>query len=217
MMETADKPTDHSRETPDQITASGPPNENGPAESSGMSPRKIILLALGLILAVVFSGWITERRYHVSSDYALDGQLSAKPIGELAPDFKLTAIGGNVIKLSDYRGRTVIVAFWASWCVPCIVEMPMLVDFYRKQSGNVALLAVSMDDSAGDAKAYADHNHLPFPVLFDAKGRVAEGYAVDGIPSLFVVDRSGVVRAHHEGLISSLDTVLKAEVEASGK
>jgi cytochrome c biogenesis protein CcmG, thiol:disulfide interchange protein DsbE len=179
-----------------------------------MSPRKTLLLALGSILVIVFSGWITERRRVMSAGDTVDGQLSVQSIGQPAPDFTLQAVDGRRVRLSDYRGRTVIVAFWASWCGPCLFEMPTLVDFYRQQKGNVALLAVSMDDTEDDAKAYAGHNHLPFPVLFDGKQRVAGAYAVEGIPALFVVDPGGRVTAQHEGLIPSLNTVLAADVEA---
>lgn len=180
-----------------------------------MKPRKILLLALGVILVVILSGWLTERRLMVSADDSVEGQLSTRPIGQPAPDFSLKTIDGHRVRLSDYRGRPVVVAFWASWCAPCMVEMPTLVDFYRREGGKVQLLAVSMDDTVDDAKAYADHNHLPFPVLFDGKGQVSGGYAVDAIPAVFVVDPGGRIRGHHEGLISSLDTVLAGEVSAS--
>jgi peroxiredoxin len=180
-----------------------------------MSPRKTLLLALGSILIVVFSGWITERHRVMSADDAIDGQLTAQPIGQPAPNFALRSVDGSHVRLSDYHGKPVIVAFWATWCGPCLFEMPTLVNFYREQKDNIALLAVSMDDTEEDARIYADHNRLPFPVLFDGKQRVASAYAVEGIPAVFVVDPDGTITAHHEGLISSLDTVLAAEVSAS--
>jgi peroxiredoxin len=179
-----------------------------------MKPRKILLLALGLILVAVFSGWLTERRL-TSAEDMIDGQLGFQPLGEPAPNFSLKSTDGREVRLADYHGRSVIVAFWATWCLPCMAEMPELVSFYKKQDGKVALLAVSMDDTFDDAKGYARYNHLPFPVLFDSKARVADGYGVQGIPALFVVDAGGTVSAHHQGLISSLDAVLTADVEAS--
>jgi len=179
-----------------------------------MSPRKILLLALGSILIAVFSGWVTERHRLMSED-TVDGQLTAQPLGQPAPDFSLKTVDGREVKLSDYRGRRVIVAFWASWCGPCLFEMPTLTDFYRSQGGNVEVLAVSMDDTIDDARAYARQNRLPFPVLFDAGQRVAEAYGVEGIPALFVLDTAGVVRAHHQGLIPSLQSTLAAELEPS--
>ncbi len=187
--------------------------EDRQAGARKLTPRKILLLALGLILIVVFSGWLTER--HVRSTEAIiDGQLSLRPVGEVAPDFRLKSTDGRETKLSDYRGRPVIVAFWATWCGPCIHEMPELLKFYQEQGGKVELLAVSIDDGEQDAKDYAHYKHLPFPVLYDGTKRVAAGYNVEGIPALFVVDGNGTIRAHHEGLISSLDTVLQADIDA---
>lgn len=180
-----------------------------------MSSRKTLLLALGLILVVLFSGWLTERHL-TSAEDMIDGQLSYQPLGESAPNFSLQSTDGREVRLADYHGRPVIVAFWATWCLPCMAEMPELVDFYKKQNGKVALLAVSMDDTFDDAKNYARYNHLPFPVLFDREGHVANGYAVQGIPALFVVGPGGMISAHHQGLISSLGTVLAADLHATG-
>lgn len=198
--------------TASETSASAP--EQRPPRSPKLAPRKILLFALAVILIVTFSGWLTEHR-RMSTEDVIDGQLSAQPLGEAAPDFRLKATDGREVRLADYHGRPVIVAFWATWCLPCMAEMPELVNFYKKQDGKVALLAVSMDDTFDDAKGYARYNHLPFPVLFDSKGRVAEGYAVEGIPALFVVDPGGAISAHHQGLISSLDAVLAADVQAS--
>ena len=205
-----------SEETQAPLTAPAPDassSEGRPLRSPRLTPRKILLLALGVILTVVFSGWLTEHRLSSTEDM-IDGQLGVQPIGEAAPNFRLKATDGREVSLADYRGRPVIVAFWATWCMPCMVEMPQLISFYEKQNGKVALIAVSMDDSLSDAKGYADYNHLPFPVLFDSKLRVAQGYAVEGIPALFIVDSGGTIRARHEGAISSLDTVLAADVQA---
>jgi peroxiredoxin len=201
--------------SPDSLPPAAPDGSLPEGQEPGprkLTPRKILLLALALILIVVFSGWLTERRL-TSTDDMIDGQLSVQPIGEPAPDFRLKSTDGREIKLSEYRGRPVVVSFWASWCVPCMVEMPELVSFYQKQDGKVALLAVSIDDTAEDAKDYAGHNHLPFPILYDGTKRVAAGYDVEGIPALFIVDPNGTIRAHHVGLISSLDSVLAGDVE----
>jgi peroxiredoxin len=192
---------------------SSPPQEHQP-RSPKLTSRKVLLLALGLIFIVIFSGWLTERRVRSAGD-VVDGQLSVAPVGETAPDFKLKSTDGREIRLSDYRGRPVIVAFWATWCGPCLYEMPELLKFYQKEGGKVDLLAVSLDDEEEDAKGYAHYNRLPFPVLYDGTKRVAAGYAVDGIPAIFVVGPDGAIRAHHVGLISSLDTVLESEVEVS--
>ncbi len=192
-------------------TGAFPPDE-GPPRLAKLTPRKVLLLALGLIFIVLFSGWLTERRVRSAED-VIDGQLSVAAVGEPAPNFRLKSTDGREIRLSDYRGRPVIVAFWATWCGPCLYEMPELLKFYQQEGGKVALLAVSLDDDEQDAQGYARYNRLPFPVLYDGTKRVAAGYAVEGIPALFVVGPKGTVRAHHVGLISSLENVLEDDVK----
>lgn len=179
-----------------------------------MNPRKTLLLALAFIIFIGVSGWITERARQLDppSDIGTDSDL----IGQLAPDFTLKALDGREIKLSDYRGnKTVLVAFWASWCGPCRMEMPSLVSFYQQhRDSGVELLALSIDDDPADARKYAEQNRLPFPVLVDTDEQAASQYHVQGIPVLFVVDTSGKVRFASEGLNSSLDSELTAELNS---
>ena len=178
-----------------------------------MSTRRTLLLALGLIVVIVSSAWLTERpkqtdvdRDEGDSDSALDGSV--------APDFGLKALDGTEVKLSNYRGKkTVVLAFWASWCGPCRMEMPLLESFYRKNRGhNVELLAVSIDRDPGAARRYAEANRLPFPVLLDDSNQAAEAYQAYGIPVVFVVGSDGKVRHSHTGLDPSIAEVLAAEV-----
>ena len=179
-----------------------------------MAPRKTLLLALAFIIFIGVSGWITEhaKRLDLPSDAGGDSDL----IGQLAPDFTLKALDGREVKLSDYRGkRTVLVAFWASWCGPCRMEMPSLESFYEQhRASGVELLALSIDDDPADARKYAEQNRLPFPVLVDTDQQAASAYHVGGIPVIFVVDPAGKVRFAFEGLNSSLESELTAELNS---
>lgn len=181
-----------------------------------MAPRKTLLLAVAFITFIGVSGWITERarQLDLPSDMGTDSEL----IGSPAPDFTLKALDGHEVKLSDYRGKeTVVVAFWASWCGPCRMEMPSLESFYAAHRGNgVEVLAVSIDDDPAAARKYAEQNHLPFPVLLDNDQQAASQYHVEGIPVIFVVDPADKVRFALEGLNPSLETVLTAELSSSG-
>jgi peroxiredoxin len=181
-----------------------------------MAPRKTLLLALAFIIFIGVSGWITERakQLDLPSDMGTDSEL----IGSPAPDFTLKALDGREVKLSDYRGKeTVVVAFWASWCGPCRMEMPSLQSFYQQHHGKgVEVLAVSIDDDAALAQKYAEQNRLPFPVLMDDNQQAASQYHVEGIPVIFVVDPAGKVRFALEGLNPSLEAVLTAELNSGG-
>src|SRR5580698_2255801 len=99
-----------------------------------MSPRKTMLLALALIVLVVFSAWITERSGGSRRD---DFGIGSPLLGSMAPDFSLKALDGREVKLSSYRRKgPVVLAFWASWCGPCQMEMPMLETFYQNNRGS---------------------------------------------------------------------------------
>jgi len=181
-----------------------------------MNPRKTLLLAVAFIIFIGVSGWITERARQL--DLPPGTGTDSDLVGSPAPDFTLKSLDGREVKLSDYRGKeTVLVAFWASWCGPCRIEMPSLEAFYQSHHGaGVQVLALSIDDDPAAAQQYADQNKLPFPVLIDSDQQAASEYHVEGIPVIFVVDPAGKVRFAHEGLNPSLETVLTAELNSGG-
>ena len=122
---------------------------------------------------------------------------ASETAGPLAPDFTLRTLGGEEITLSDLRGKPVLINFWASWCEPCRLEMPELVNAYEtyKDEGLV-ILAVDLtyQDALEDVRTFVEEFGLPFPVLLDETGEVTdELYNVMGIPMSFFVNREGVI------------------------
>ncbi len=122
-------------------------------------------------------------------------------VDEPAPDFRLTDLDGNVVLLSDFRGKTVVLNFWASWCPPCREEMPEFQALWDERgtggSDDLVVLAVNFlrDDSVGAATNFIEANDFTFPVLFDTtRGDVATRYGVRGLPATFFIDRNGIVR-----------------------
>jgi len=129
--------------------------------------------------------------------------------GRMAPDFELKTLDGKPIKLSSLRGKAVIVDFWATWCGPCKIEMPWLVDLQKKyQDQGLVVLGVAMDDSSNaDIAKFAKEMNLNYPVL---KGTdpVGDAYGgVDGLPITFYVGRDGKIIDKSLGLVS------KSEIE----
>lgn len=120
---------------------------------------------------------------------------TAPEIGKLAPEFELKDISGSRVKLSEARGKVVLLNFWAEWCVPCRAEMPFMENLYKafKDKGLV-VLAVSVDKSAKAVKTFVSDKKLTFTVLMDKDKEVSfDQYGVMGFPTTFLIDKKGVV------------------------
>jgi thiol-disulfide isomerase/thioredoxin len=128
-------------------------------------------------------------------------------VGNVAPSFSLRSLADESTSLSDYRGRIVILDFWASWCVPCRLSMPSIEAMARELGDDVVLIGVSLDRSEAEARSYVDSRDYTdlvalYGSLNEARG-VATDYGVLGIPRTFVIDRVGIVRfAGHPNLLS---------------
>ena len=115
-----------------------------------------------------------------------------------APAFSLPARGGSTIDLSQYKGQVVMINFWASWCVPCRQEMPLLDNIYKKYKPlGFTLLSVNVEPEQKDAENFLKQTPVSFPVVFDAKSKVSGLYNVQGMPTTVFIDRKGNVRLMH--------------------
>ena len=129
--------------------------------------------------------------------------VPAPEVGAVAPDFTWANLNGASVGLSELRGQVVLINFWATWCVPCRVEMPAIQARYN--DGDFAVLAVNFDESAEKVRAFADELGLDFPILLDPGGKIQELYRVRGYPSSYFVDTNGVIQFIHIGEMSNAD------------
>ncbi|HEX9076512.1 MAG TPA: TlpA disulfide reductase family protein [Anaerolineae bacterium] len=130
------------------------------------------------------------------------GSASAARVGSTA-DFTLNDFSSQPVRLSNYRGHPVLVNLWASWCPPCRAEMPDLIQFYNThQKDGLVLLAVNSADDKSSAQQFAREKAMPFPVLLDPTGSVERLFGVDGLPSTFLIDKTGTVRFAWTGQIT---------------
>jgi len=116
--------------------------------------------------------------------------------GAPAPPLRLPALGGQEVDLQSFSGRVVLVNFWASWCGPCVEEMPSLENLYRTLSPRgLVVLGVAADEDEGALRAFLARAPVTFPVLRDPGGRRAGArFGVTGYPATFLVDGAGVIR-----------------------
>jgi thiol-disulfide isomerase/thioredoxin len=179
-----------------------------------MRSRPSTRATLALAALVAFTVWITWRAKAI--ELGEHSQSGPSPLlGKLAPEFGLESLDGRKVSLADYRGRPLVVTFWASWCGPCRLEMPMLAKFYEKthKSGSdFEILAISIDTTKDAAQEGATSLKIPFPVLLDKDSRVADSYFVEGIPTLFVVDKTRKVIYSSTGFQMGLDFMLAQQL-----
>ena len=130
----------------------------------------------------------------------------------LAPDFTVYDRDGNPVKLSDFRGKPVVLNFWASWCGPCKSEMPDFNQTYLEIGDEVQFLMVNLTDGSyetlASATSFIDGKGYSFPVFYDTSSSAANAYSVYSIPATFFIDAEGHLVAHASGAISA-DTLMQ--------
>jgi peroxiredoxin len=161
-----------------------------------MSRRSTLILVVFVIL-VVIAGFAVRSN-----------QRSAEPVpggtevGQLAPDFTLPLVGGGEVKLSDLRGKVVLVNFWATSCSTCVAEMPKMADAWRRYAPRgYEMVAVAMSyDHPNAVAAFARQRALPFRVALDIDGAVARAFGnVSVTPTTYLLDRTGRIVATYVG------------------
>ncbi|MEK6655930.1 MAG: TlpA disulfide reductase family protein [Nitrospirota bacterium] len=162
--------------------------------------KKIFIFVFIVGVAFLF-GFLSERIVGAEHNHPKDKkeiQLAAASVpqtGQQAPDFTLKDATGKGITLSSYKGRVVMINFWATWCPPCRQEMPsmeMLFQEYNKKGFEI--LAIS-SDSQGEkiVKPFMEFYELSFTALMDTDGKVHSVYAVTAIPTTYIVDKKGAI------------------------
>lgn len=132
--------------------------------------------------------------------YCVDGR-SIRPVqvGRPAPDFELQGVDGQMHKLSEYRGKAVMLNFWATWCTPCKIEMPHLSNTQQAFQQQLTVLGVSSEEQPATVTAFLGQNPLPFPILVDQTGDISRQYRVEGLPTTFFIGPDGTVLEQNRG------------------
>jgi len=128
------------------------------------------------------------------------GELSPYTGEPTPPAAELKDAGGQPHSLSDYRGKLVLVNFWASWCGPCVTEIPSLRSLYRKLAGDgLEVLAVNVEEGPFKVHKFRQLVEMPFPVLLDPDGAVFRAWGAKVLPTSFLVDAEGRIRYRVQG------------------
>ncbi len=117
-----------------------------------------------------------------------------------APNFELKDLSGNVVRLDSFRGHPVFLDFWATWCGPCRMSIPMVQDFYmRHKVDGLVVLGMNMDDDPSGVFGFVKKFKMTYPVLFAAESSAPGDYEVDGIPHFVFIDTQGRVFDRYQG------------------
>jgi cytochrome c biogenesis protein CcmG/thiol:disulfide interchange protein DsbE len=132
------------------------------------------------------------------------GQAQGPEIGKPAPDFELSSLDGQVVSLSDFRGKPVFLNFWATWCGPCRFEMPLIQEMYEGLSSEgLVVLAVNLREDPAKVREFMATFGFTFPVLMATSHEVPLAYNIRGIPATFLIDENGIIQDIKIGVFTS--------------
>ena len=165
------------------------------SKSSNPDQRKAKRLALSFILAPVLLTLLWAVGERLTTERVEKAPAPDFEIGGQAPFFEYPLLGGGNASLASQKNKVVLINVWATWCVPCLDEMPDLQRLYvrmKKESAPFEILAVSIDALGADAvRKFVDRFGLTFPILLDPRGSIKKLYRTTGVPETFIVDRQG--------------------------
>ncbi len=162
-----------------------------PTPSTRYSNRPYAYALVGVVLLIIFA-WLNQNR------------IQPVTAGTVAPEFEVTDLAGGLARLSDHSGEVVLVNIWATWCLPCRIEMPSMERLYLEiGEDGFEIMAVSIDAElgkfdlagrpGGNIQVFADSLGLTFPMLHDPSGGIERLYRTTGVPETFLIGKDGII------------------------
>ena len=133
--------------------------------------------------------------------FVLEQTDSSSRISRPAPDFSLASLNGQSLSLEQFRGKPVLLNFWATWCGPCIAELPLFDETAQRYAGELVVLGINEGDSFEIVDDFQKTHRLSYPILLDYNREIGDLYQVGGYPTSVFIDGEGVIRAIYLGEI----------------
>ncbi|MED1471183.1 redoxin domain-containing protein [Bacillus salipaludis] len=160
--------------------------------------KKVIAAVVLITLLTVAIVQAMDKKAEPESKTTQTSASDGLEVGAKAPDFELKTLAGDKIKLSDLRGKKVMLNFWATWCPPCKAEMPAMEKFYKQKDKDLVILAVNIDPQL-DVKGFVNKNKITFPILLDTDDQVNETYQILSIPTTYFINTKGIIENKFTG------------------
>ena len=178
-------------------------NHNRPPGALISRLAAVILITAGIAILYFFGFPSQDADGTTLEPLSTDVRQIAPVEDSFAPDFTLLNTSGESIQLNHLKGQPVLINFWATWCGPCRIEMPVFQDrFDRYRGDGLRILAVDFDEPEEDVSFFGEELGLTFDLLLDPGGEVQSLYRVLGYPTSFFVDPQGVIRVQHVGIMT---------------
>ena len=169
-----------------------------------------IKFILALLLFVIPSCG-SQKTDHSKDVSPHKNQTSLKK--QKAPPFALKDLNGKTVRLTDYKGKVVLLDFWATWCPPCRMSTPALVRLNEKmQNKNVVVLGISLDEQTNIVPAYVQKAKIKHSVLYGSGSSIGEDYRINSIPTFYLIDQEGFIHKSFSGFYSSMEQEWKKEI-----
>ena len=167
------------------------------------SRRKFLTIVIGIWIGVLLGGIaivtvVMSGKISSSGQGSDNAQQVMAAVDDPAPDFQTQNLAGETFRLSDQKGKVVVLDFWATWCGPCVREMPML-QAYQDKYPSMLMLGVDEKEDATKVKQFIDKSEINYPILLDPDGKVSSLFQVMMLPTTYFIDDQGVVRFRHLG------------------
>jgi len=178
--------------------------------------RRVGQLVALIAVLVMFSALVVQTSCSRDEDSHKSGKSNRTSGSEGdAPNFKLNSLDGKTVELKSLRGKIVVIDFWAIWCPPCRITLPLMNNIYEKTRGkNVEVFGISTDRvSSQKVRKFVEKNNLSMPILHDRNGTVSRKYGVRGIPTMFIIDQQGDIYDRHVGADRLLDKKVLRKID----
>ncbi|OAB40843.1 hypothetical protein PGLA_17910 [Paenibacillus glacialis] len=178
-------------------------------KSNRIQFRRIVTILI-VVVALIAVAW-TIVQSNQSSQHSGSSKIE---VGAAAPDFVATNTEGQQVRLAEYRGKVVLINFWASWCKPCVREMPLIHSVFQSKDNDIETLFINVGEAKGTVNEFMKEQQFTFPVIIDVTGKVSSLYRITGLPATFIIDKTGRFRKVVLGEVTDY-TLLRTWLEAA--